>query len=423
MCLCIIISSAITVRAEDYSEILSTVSGAYGIPIDVLQTRKQEEVTELFVDIPNIISVNKKYYEIIEDNGESIAIEKTEDDYRQFMETKDDEANFSNRSNPNNGTNQWMYMYIIINEIDRWTYKISANWQWLYIPSFAIGSRDLLSLEWEDGYYIKNSADGFWSYSSNGTNSSGDLYGFSAPSGEKSITHLHEMTNMDGKSNVFFHMSAKIRKNLMLSCEDKQAGRTWCIERAYATYGHQINTIDWISAISIVGGVEALGSMFIVNPGSVTVIALVSAFVGIVSGLSGYNSGFQVVNIDADCAFSDTVGTQLDTFVTIFYLVCLNRKPEAQGLTNWVNALVNNTSGGTVAHGFFFSDEYIARSRNNNEYVMDLYRAMLDRTPTSPELGVWVAALESGYSRLQVFNGFKNSSEFSDYCDLHYVSH
>jgi hypothetical protein len=111
------------------------------------------------------------------------------------------------------------------------------------------------------------------------------------------------------------------------------------------------------------------------------------------------------------------------SYVSRHYSVCLSRDPDLNGLINWVNALLNNTAGGgKVAKGFFFGQEYINLNKSDSAFVTDLYLAMLNRTPSSSEVSTWTSALNSGYTRLQVFNGFANSVEFSNKCASYGIS-
>jgi hypothetical protein len=106
-------------------------------------------------------------------------------------------------------------------------------------------------------------------------------------------------------------------------------------------------------------------------------------------------------------------------FVTRLYNFCLSRTPDTAGLINWVAALLNRTGGGAVAHGFFFSQEYINQGNSDAEYVTDLYYAMLNRAPDTNGYNSWINALNNGHTQQQVFNGFKNSVEFAQLCSYY----
>ena len=67
--------------------------------------------------------------------------------------------------------------------------------------------------------------------------------------------------------------------------------------------------------------------------------------------------------------------SQVTEFVTRLYTKCLGRNPEAEGLKNWTNQLVNRKiDGATVGAGFVFSEEYQSKGVSRQEFVQMLYR-------------------------------------------------
>ena len=104
-------------------------------------------------------------------------------------------------------------------------------------------------------------------------------------------------------------------------------------------------------------------------------------------------------------------------FVTRLYQICLEREPDAAGLSSWINVLVaHQNSGRDVAYGFVFSDEFKGRNYSNTDYVKQLYRAFLGRESDPAGLESWVRLLDNGTSREEVFDGFVGSQEFTDIC-------
>ena len=105
--------------------------------------------------------------------------------------------------------------------------------------------------------------------------------------------------------------------------------------------------------------------------------------------------------------------TSLQAFVTRFYVECLGRQPDPDGLNNWVDYLVAGTrTGADVAFGFMFSQEYLLRFRTDSEFVDDSYHAFFDREPDADGKANWLGDLERGVSRQSVLNGFVYSLEF-----------
>ncbi|MCQ2527527.1 MAG: DUF4214 domain-containing protein [Saccharofermentans sp.] len=108
----------------------------------------------------------------------------------------------------------------------------------------------------------------------------------------------------------------------------------------------------------------------------------------------------------------------VSAFVTRLYTTCLGRTPDASGHASWLNALVTHQGGGSkVAHNFFFSDEFVNAKLSNEAYVTRLYITMMNRLPDAQGKQGWVDALNSGYSRETVFQGFANSIEWGIICD------
>ena len=83
----------------------------------------------------------------------------------------------------------------------------------------------------------------------------------------------------------------------------------------------------------------------------------------------------------------------------------------------WARQLANQRDTGTgAARGFFFSSEFTNQNVNNGEYVTRLYRTFMGREPDEAGFNAWVAQLDAGVSREEVFNGFAESPEFTRIC-------
>ena len=108
---------------------------------------------------------------------------------------------------------------------------------------------------------------------------------------------------------------------------------------------------------------------------------------------------------------------RIEAFVARLYRLCLERTHDCEGLNNWVKALVYRTAtGSSVVKGFFNSQEFLNRNLNDEQFVTILYRAILDREPDAAGRKSWIDALERGYTRNQVLDGFLKSMEFGDLC-------
>ena len=111
------------------------------------------------------------------------------------------------------------------------------------------------------------------------------------------------------------------------------------------------------------------------------------------------------------------INSNIRGFVTRLYDKCLGRQPDASGMNTWVGVLADGSwTAERVAWGFVFSKEYINKHTSNDAYVRMLYRVYMDREADSSGYNTWINALNSGWSREQVMQGFSRSVEFKNIC-------
>jgi len=150
------------------------------------------------------------------------------------------------------------------------------------------------------------------------------------------------------------------------------------------------------------------------------------------------NSGFAAIeNLDSDIdGFRNIVEITERTFpgdassypsfrvlILKYYNDILRRGPEPGGAESWtaemdrIVSLGIDVKEGFIALGkvFFNSPEYVSMGKSDTAYVLDLYQAFLNRTPTQPEVDSWLAYLTQGVSRNEVLNFFIFSAEFNTY--------
>ena len=108
----------------------------------------------------------------------------------------------------------------------------------------------------------------------------------------------------------------------------------------------------------------------------------------------------------------------VNLFVNRLYDTCLGRRGDRKGQQNWVNKLLKKEiSGIECARSFIQSKEYINKNLSNEEYVENLYLAMMGRASDPEGKASWVNALANGTkTRDEVFAGFANSKEFGNIC-------
>ncbi|MBP5179783.1 MAG: DUF4214 domain-containing protein [Clostridiales bacterium] len=103
-------------------------------------------------------------------------------------------------------------------------------------------------------------------------------------------------------------------------------------------------------------------------------------------------------------------------FVERLYTVALSRSSDSTGQGYWVDRIAGGMSGSSVAHGFFFSNEFLGSNLSNEEYLSRLYHTFFDRDPDPAGYQYWMAKLNSGESRESIFNGFAGSNEWNELC-------
>lgn len=108
---------------------------------------------------------------------------------------------------------------------------------------------------------------------------------------------------------------------------------------------------------------------------------------------------------------------EVNLFVERLYKICLGRKGDLGGQETWVEQLMKKQiSGSECAHSFIFSPEYTEKGLSNEEYVENLYLAMMGRNSDAAGKADWLNALAEGKTRDEVFAGFANSPEFAAIC-------
>lgn len=112
---------------------------------------------------------------------------------------------------------------------------------------------------------------------------------------------------------------------------------------------------------------------------------------------------------------SDPSGAQ--SFIERLYTVALGRASDPTGAQYWLQKVMSGSStGGDLARGFLFSQEFLGKNTTNEEFVTVLYHTFFDREPDAPGLQYWVNNLQNGMSRQDVINGFINSIEWYHLC-------
>lgn len=114
---------------------------------------------------------------------------------------------------------------------------------------------------------------------------------------------------------------------------------------------------------------------------------------------------------------------KVNLFVERLYVICLGRKGDIGGQKNWVEKLLNKQiSGAECAHSFIFSQEYTNKGLSDDEFVENLYLAMMGRNSDINGKNNWINGLNNGKTRDEVFEGFVKSDEFNGICNSYGIN-
>jgi len=126
------------------------------------------------------------------------------------------------------------------------------------------------------------------------------------------------------------------------------------------------------------------------------------------------------ISLQAEVSLQQT--HQVQNFVKRFYQEVLERSADNGGLDTWTNQLIHKEkTGADVGFGFIFSDEFIAKDKNDNDFLSILYKAFFNREADSEGLSGWLSKLSSGISREKVLSGFTHSEEFINLANIYNI--
>ena len=112
----------------------------------------------------------------------------------------------------------------------------------------------------------------------------------------------------------------------------------------------------------------------------------------------------------------------VNLFVERLYQTCLGRRGDRGGQKDWVSKLLNKQiTGIECARSFVQSKEYINKGLSDEDFVENMYKAMMGRASDEGGKTNWLNALANGKTRDEVFAGFANSKEFGDICNAYKI--
>lgn len=162
------------------------------------------------------------------------------------------------------------------------------------------------------------------------------------------------------------------------------------------------HSITWSSNTPAIATVDNSGKVTAKSGGTATITATY------ISNDGNRNSASCTVRIPKD----------VDVLVNRFYTNCLGREGDAAGIADWSNRLLNHqiTAAGLV-EGFFFGGEYAARNTSNSLFLDHAYKTILNRNPDSNGKTYYLNLLNNGVTRRYVLSCLVESAEFGNECN------
>jgi hypothetical protein len=138
---------------------------------------------------------------------------------------------------------------------------------------------------------------------------------------------------------------------------------------------------------------------------------------------SGYSNEVSVAIPSDDPSGNSGNSGNSGFLIALYYQSIFGRSPDANGIIFWQSEIDRTQGLGIdieesfrlMASLFFASDEYIGKNPGNNQYVTDLYRTFLNRSPDAGGLNYWLGQLAAGLPRSVVMYSFMFMPEFSSY--------
>lgn len=263
---------------EPIESIKQRVSSIYQIPMDVLDTLDESYIRDLDVDYSQVLSTQEQYVKFSVDKvGKVIATPASKTECLNDINKPSTYGLISDEAE-----NAWIRIYVVM--IDQGNFiDISSTYDWITTPQVRAGAYDLLSIRFENGTYVPNSASGFYSYNYNGTTKRSNLTGFEPASNSwKQMNCAFKLNDGVLAKEHFAQMKVTIIKNVGAKAE-----------RAMSIYGHQEKNIDWTS---VLGGAATIGDVAASFTEVTTSGALlfVSGVASILGSASNYYNSFKL---------------------------------------------------------------------------------------------------------------------------------
>ncbi|MBO4494410.1 MAG: DUF4214 domain-containing protein [Clostridiales bacterium] len=112
----------------------------------------------------------------------------------------------------------------------------------------------------------------------------------------------------------------------------------------------------------------------------------------------------------------------IGAFVTRAYTLILDREPEEEGFAFWKESIEKGErTAANLVNEFMTSEEFTARSLDQDQQMEIIYHVMFDREPDEAGMQYWLNYLDCGVSISAIINGFTHSEEFTALCEKYNI--
>lgn len=104
---------------------------------------------------------------------------------------------------------------------------------------------------------------------------------------------------------------------------------------------------------------------------------------------------------------------KVTAFVNRLYTAVLGRQPGIGEAKPHIDALLSRAlTPAQIGYNFYFSDEELKNREANEEFIRELYRGLMGREPSAPEVEGWAQHIYKDMSREALLNAFVGAPEF-----------
>lgn len=193
-------------------------------------------------------------------------------------------------------------------------------------------------------------------------------------------------------------------------------GNSVLLETTFNSSNDQIinysaHPLQWKSSNQVIATINEQGLITAKKKGDTTISCSIMA-----KSIDGYKS---VKNLQVPLK----VKSDVNKLVSSFYINCLGRQGDRDGIDNWSKSLVQGkTTGAGLVEAFFLGNEYINKNTSNSKFLEDAYNTILGRNPDTNGKQYYMNQLDNGVTRRYVLSCLVQSSEFTNTCNYYNIT-